>query len=173
MGIFGGDLVEKALQLYFRDDLRFVFRRLELEDTFLEQRNKDKTIVKGWKHFYKNQFPFVGYKNIPAGMVTLSFGRDVILDPYGLVPEAEKPDKGIKIVGDVINSKISIQANGMRVTNIIKWLVEVGTARRRKIMAKRHKGNSYDRLILFLGSSLMLEIVLIVIILLQRRAGAG
>jgi hypothetical protein len=161
VGLFS-DPVEKGLQLYFRDDLRFIFRKMELEDTFLQEKNKEKTIIRGWKHFYRNQFPFVGYKNIPAGMVTMSFSRDVVLDPYKLVPEAEKPDKGIADLKGIL-----------RVTNIVHWLAEVGNARRLKIMAKRNKGGSYDRIVLFLGSGLMLEILVIVLILLQRRGGGG
>lgn len=162
MGLFGAPK-EKGLQLYFRDDGRFIFRRLELEDTFLEEKNNEHVIIRGWKHFFKNQFPFAGYKGIKPGMVTLSCGRDVVLDPYDLVPDTEKPDKGTKELIKPI----------VRATNIVKWLVEVGNARRLKLMAKRAKNVATDRIILFLGAGLMVELLIIAIIVLQKRSEHG
>ena len=87
---------EKRTQLHFRDDGAFEFRRLEIEDTFLVEKKNDE-IIKGWKHFYRNQFPFAGYKGIKPDQVTLSYDRDIILDPYNLVDEKDKPDKHRKI----------------------------------------------------------------------------
>jgi hypothetical protein len=163
MGVFG-DPIEKGLQLYFRDDVKFIFRFLPLEDTFLQLRNKERVVIRGWKHFYSNQFPFTGYKNIPSGFVTISSGRDVITDVYGVIPSQELPDSGV-VVKDAKDGNI-------RLVKIVKWLSEVGEARRLKIMAKRVKNSSYDRIVLFLGIGLMLEILIIVIELLQRRGGS-
>ena len=161
MGLFG-DPVEKSLQLYFRDDGRFIFRFLEMTETILVERNKEKTIIRGWKHIFCILFPFVGYKNIPSGKVILGFNRDVILDPYKLVPDSEKPDRGVS------------DAKGLvRIKSIVKWLTDIGDARRLKLMAKRAKNTSYDRLIMFLGIGFMLEIVIICIVLLQNRAAGG
>jgi hypothetical protein len=161
MGMFG-EPIEKSLQLYFRDDGRFIFRFLELLETIMVERNKEKAIIRGWKHIFGNQFPFVGYKNIPSGKVTLGFNRDVILDPYKLVPDSEKPDKG------------AVDTKGLvRIKSIVKWLTDIGEARRLKLMAKRGKNSSYDRIIMFLGIGFMLEIVIICIVLLQNRVAGG
>ena len=70
---------EKRTQLFFRDDGKFIFRKLEIEDTFLvEKFNKE--VVKGWKHYFKLQVPFPGLKGIAADMVTMGCDRDIVLD---------------------------------------------------------------------------------------------
>lgn len=161
MGIFDfGTPKEKRTQLYFRDDGKFTFRRLEIEDTFLVERNKDGMIIRGWKHFYNNQFPFGGYRNIAADMVTLSSGRDIVLDPYNLVPEKEKPGKV---------AKQAVKVAGQ--PPIVDWLVEVGNMRRLKEMSKRGKASTYDKIVLFLGTALMLEILIIGILVAANRMG--
>lgn len=155
MGLFSfGPPKEKRTQLFFRDDGKFQFRKLELEDTFLVEKNKDDVVQKGWKHFYRNQFPFEGYKGIPADMVTMSFARDVLLDPYDLVETRDKPDKGKGLVSEVIS-----------------WLVEVGTMRRLKMIAKRGKISTYDKIVLFLGAAFMCQVLIIGLMVLAKRGG--
>lgn len=151
---------EKRTQLYFRGDGRFEFRRMELEDAILVERNKEGEVTSGWPHFYQAQYPFPGYKNIPADMVTLSHARDIILDPHKLVPIDELPD---------------IKTDDKRKTGNDKmktWLANIGKASRLKIMAKRGKSKSTDKIIVFLGASLMLQIV-ILLITVAKGAGAS
>ena len=158
---FNKETKEKAGQLYFRDDHKFTFRFLELEDTIMVERNKDKTVKNGWKHFYSLEFPCAGYKGVAQpGSYTLSYGRDVIFDLYGILPDADKPDKGLP------------PAKGLqRVDNIIKWLVNIGNVQRMKIIAKRSKNQVYERITLFLGIGLMLQFLIIAIELLMKRGG--
>lgn len=146
----------KGLQLFLRDDMRFKFRPLEIVDTFLVERQNEQ-IVRGWKHFYKNQYEFAGYRGIPSGMVTLSFARDIILDPHGLVPERERPEKYAVEIGKTKSDR-----------GIIAWLVDVGNAQRLKIIAKRGKNNTYDKIVIFLGIIGVLEIIVIGISLITK-----
>jgi len=164
LGLFGGVEKEKRTQLFFRDDGSFVFRRLEIEDTFLVVK-KDGDIVKGWKHFFKNQFPFGGYSNIGADMVTLSYDRDIILDPYNLVGEKEKPDEAV-----AQDSK----GNGKgQIKSAQPWLVEVGNARRLKMISNRGKSSIFDKIVLFIGATLIFEVLIIGIMVAASRGGGG
>lgn len=162
LGIFGGTEKEKRTQLFFRDDGNFVFRRLEIEDTFLVVK-KDGDIVKGWKHFFKNQFPFGGYSGIGADMVTLSFDRDIILDPYNLVSNKEKP-------GEVVAQDSKGNGKG-QLKSVQPWLVEVGNARRLKMISNRGKGSIFDKIVLFIGATLMFEVLIIGIMAAVSRGG--
>ena len=85
--------VEKRTQLFLRDDGRFKFRKLAMKETFLVTKKKGE-VNRGWKHFFKLQFPFAGYKRaFKPDMVTISFDRDIILDPWGIMTDTEKPLK--------------------------------------------------------------------------------
>jgi len=101
MGLFSGIIgtpKEQRTQLYFRDDGSFLFRKLDVEDGFLVEKNKAKEIIKAWMMRYKLLKRFDGYKNISADMVTLSFARDIVFDPFNQLKEGEKPDKGADLV---------------------------------------------------------------------------
>jgi len=127
---------ERRTQLYFRDDGKFTFRKLFIEDTFLIEKVRD-DIIKGWKHFYKLQFPFAGLKGIPADMVTLGFDRDIVLDPYNIVDAKDKPDKHKKI-------------------NENKWITDVADGQRYKAQNKPHSMFMADKLTIFLGVATVL-----------------
>lgn len=152
---------EKAFQLHFRDDNSFEFRQLDIEDTFLIEKDKEE-IKRGWKHFYRNQFPFAGYKNMKRGQVTLSFDRDIILDPYGIIAnDVDNPEKREKTVIDMFGGETKLK--GTRA-----WLSDVGEARRMKMMANRAKNNNYDKIILFLGCGLVIQLLILGIEVLMR-----
>jgi len=84
--------IPMAMQCLLRDDISVVFRRLPIEHTCLVEKVND-VVRRAWKHFYKLQYPFNGYKRISAGMVTLAFERDIIYDPHGVLDKVEKPEK--------------------------------------------------------------------------------
>lgn len=109
MGIF--DNKEQKLQLYFYEDNSFEFKKRPLEHFCLLEKDGD-DIKRAWKHFYGNEFYFPGYKSIPAGMVTLGYARDIILDPFDKIPKGteinQKPGK------DQIKEWISKIAENMR-----------------------------------------------------------
>lgn len=162
LGSITGPPKEKAEQLHFRDDSSFEFRFLEIEDTFLVERDKE-DIKRGWKHLFRLQFPFAGYKNMRKGQVTLSFDRDIILDPYGIIEnDRDNPEKRQeKKVMDVFGNEVKLK--GTRA-----WLSDVGEARRSKIMGRRKPSQSYNRIILFLGGTLILQILIVGIEVLVR-----
>lgn len=122
---------EQRTQLYFRDDGKFQFRKLLIEDTFLVEKVQG-DIVKGWKHFFQLQFPFAGIKGIAADMVTLGGSRDIILDPYGIVGDADKPDKNKKI-------------------NENSWITEIAESRIYKHATKKPSMQIWDKITLVLG----------------------
>jgi len=109
MSVFSGILgtpKEQRTQLYFRDDGGFQFRKLDVEDGFLVEKNKAREIIKAWMMRYKLLKRFDGFKSISADMVTLSFARDIVFDPFNQLKEGEKPDKGAVLVKSFV-SKIA------------------------------------------------------------------
>ncbi|MFC1904961.1 hypothetical protein ACFLXT_04290 [Chloroflexota bacterium] len=127
--------VEKRTQLLFRDDGKFQFRKLDIVDGFLVEKQGD-DIIKGWLMFYSLQFPFSGYKGIHPDMVTLSSGRDVVLDPFNMLPESDKPNKGKGLI------KIRIS--------------EIADTQRYKHQAKPKSSFLINRVTLFLGIALVM-----------------
>jgi hypothetical protein len=95
---------EKGTQLYFRDDGSFQFRKLLIEDEALVEKNDASVVLKAWKMLYKLLKQFDGYKGIAADNVTISFGRDIIFDPFNQLNETEKPSKGKALKKDFIKN---------------------------------------------------------------------
>ncbi len=87
---------ELKTQLYFRDDNSFIFIRREMMYSCLVEKAGD-VLKRAWKHFYGCQIPFPGYRRIPSALVSLAFSRDIILDPFNMVPtgadSSQKPSK--------------------------------------------------------------------------------
>jgi len=92
MGLFGKK--EFKTQLYFQDDDKFRFVKRLVEYSCLVEKVKGE-LVRGWKHFFSNQYYFSGYRGLSAGTITLGFARDIILDPFNKIREgaavSEKP----------------------------------------------------------------------------------
>lgn len=93
---------EQRTQLYFRDDGGFQFRKLDIMDTFLVEKNNNKEATKAWMMRYKLLKRFNGFKNIGADMVTISYARDIVFDPFGQLTDSEAPEKGKKLTKDFI-----------------------------------------------------------------------
>ncbi len=89
---------ERGTQLYFRDDGGFLFRKLDIEDSFLVEKNKAHEIIKSWMMKYKLLKRFEGYKGIGADRVTISFGRDIVFDLFDQLAKAERPEKGDNLI---------------------------------------------------------------------------
>lgn len=154
--MFGLNQVERRTQLHFMDAGTLNFRNLDIEDTFLVEKDNNGEITRGWPHYYRNQFPFAGYKGIKAGQVTLSFDRDIILDPYGLIKDdVDNPDKAPE------KTVMNIDTKSEKVSGVQSWLSSIGEARRLKMMANRGKDSNYNKLMYFLGAGLMLEFIII------------
>ena len=97
MNIFGPPK-EKRTQLYFRDDGGFQFRKLDIEDTFLVEKNRNGEVIKAWMMRYKLLRRFDGYKGVGSDMVTISYARDIVFDPFKQLNDNEKPEKGKQLI---------------------------------------------------------------------------
>ena len=101
--IFGiTNVKEQRTQLYFRDDGGFHFRKLDIEDGFLVEKNARKEIVKAWILRYKLLKNFTGYGHIAADKLTLSYARDIIFDPFSQLEGGEKLTKGEELKKDFV-----------------------------------------------------------------------
>lgn len=120
MGIFA-TTKERKTQLYFRDDNKFQFIPRILEFSCLIERDGEH-MKKAWKHFYATELPFAGYKKLRSCMITIGFGRDIILDIFNRVPEgtgestSEKPKK----TRDALKNWIAKIAENQRQTYRVK-----------------------------------------------------
>lgn len=131
---------EKAIQLLNHDDGTFEFRQVEIEDaTMLEK--KDEEVYKAWPHFYGLQYPFYGYKNISAGMVSICFDRDIIVDEFNILADSEKPAKGNSLVKD--------------------WITKKAESRRYKMQNKPTNMLLLDKISIFLGSAIIIQLLII------------
>jgi len=81
---------EKVMRLHFRDNRHFKFEKTEVEDSILQEK-KNGRLVRAWEMLYKLQLPFRGFKGIVQDMVTLTFERDVIFDPFNTLADTETP----------------------------------------------------------------------------------
>ncbi len=100
MGLLGVP-VEYGTQLLLRDDRTFIFRKLKIAESSLVDYVHEKPVI-AWPMLYKLMKRFEGYARIGAGMVTICYNRDIILDPLHQMPEKTKPVKGSSLQKDFI-----------------------------------------------------------------------
>ena len=128
-----GNPKEQGLQLYFHDDDSIEFRKLDIDVACLHEKDNRGIPVKSWRHYYKNRYPFLGYKKIKAGMVSLGYGRDIVLDPHKILTSEELPEldkdinkldrKGIKEIAQAQCYKAENQrGNALLVDKITTYL---------------------------------------------------
>lgn len=100
-------------------------------------------IKRAWKHFFSAELTFPGYKNISADSVTLSFNRDIILDPYNKVSigenESEKP--------------------GPSTESLQKWLGKIATNMRSIYNARPEHRTTADALFWIVSGIVSLETI--------------
>lgn len=126
---------EEGLQLYIRDDGAFTIRKILIELGFYVEKAGDE-IYKGWFMMYKLLKRFNGYKGVGAGMLTVSYSRDIILDLFQQLAEEESPSK-----------------KGELKTSFLREVFETNVfALDRKIKPK----SSTDKIIIFLGVTMLL-----------------
>jgi hypothetical protein len=141
MGFFSNNESKKT-QLYLRDDRKFQFIKRPLKHSCLVE-EKDGKFNRAWKHFYNAEIPFSGYKNISGDSVTLSFARDIILDPYNKIKVGENPNE---------KPRASTQ-------DLTKWIAKIATNMRHIYSAKRETRTMGDVLFwLIVGVDIIIAI---------------
>ncbi len=133
-------VVQKGHQLHFRDDGQFEFRKLEIEDSFLAEKQQQ-IVTAAWLMIYKLLKRFRGYGKIGSGMVTISFDRDIVLDSFNQLSDAEKPEKG----------------NDLKK----KFVKNIATAKCYRHEHGRKPKTLMDKLVLYMGSAIILEVLII------------
>jgi len=96
MSLFGTPK-EQETQLHLRDDWSFEFRRLDIENSSLLERNQRGEVPRAWVFPHKLRKRFDGIQKIRRGMLLVSCDRDIIFDPFGQMPDVEKPEQGEKL----------------------------------------------------------------------------
>ncbi len=140
---------EKGTQLYFRDDARATFRKLPIEDASMVQKDKDGNMVAGWVYHYKKLFDFLGYKSIPAGKLTLAFNRSPDLEYCDMLEKDEKFPKDGKLDSPYVS--------------------RIAADRCYKIDSSTKGNSSVNKVIMFFGSGILLELIIIGVLKVLER----
>jgi hypothetical protein len=88
-----GKAKEKKIQFFIHDDDSMEFVKRTIEDTVLIEMRNGKPVA-AFKHYYKLEYDFEGYKNLPAGKITLGYPRDIMLDLFNTLEVKDKFTKG-------------------------------------------------------------------------------
>jgi hypothetical protein len=139
-----GSSKESKIALHFYDDDSFQFIKREVDSASLVEK-KDNKVVRAWRHFFNAEKHFDGFKNMRAGNITITCGRDFILDPFNQIPEGATPAAGKPKKDDA---------------SIKKWTSEVAEAQRYIVMNKPSNMLIYDKITMFLGIAFILEVLL-------------
>ncbi len=128
----------KRLQLIFYNDNSFQFRELPIVDASLIIR-KGKDIMLGWPSFNKLLKEFPGLGNIKKTKLLLSCENDIVWDEFNQLEDAEKPEKDKGLIN--------------------KWVQKRAETVRYRHQAKPGKETTMDRVVLFLGVALMVQVL--------------
>jgi hypothetical protein len=112
-------------------------------DSCLVQKKND-SVEKAWKHFFGTEKKFPGYNKIHADMVTLGYDRDFILDPFNQIKETSSPNGGKPVKTEA----------GIRV-----WTSQVAESQRYKVMNKPGSNMVVNKVTMWLGIALVLELL--------------
>lgn len=97
MGLLG-DKKERGIQLLIRDDGDFLFRELDIQDSFLVEKDGHGNVIKAWMMPFRLSRKFDGLKGVfKAGRVYASYNRDIVYDPFKELGPGEKPEQGREI----------------------------------------------------------------------------
>lgn len=142
-----GKRVIKRTQLHVMDNSDFEFRKLKVLDGFLVE-TENEAVKRAWMLPYKIQKRFGGYKSIGADSVTVCYDRDILLDTFGQMKDSEKPERG---------------------KNLKKQFVrDIATATCYKHEAGKKGLQLIDKMIIFIGTTIILEVIGILIIVAKR-----
>jgi len=72
---------EKLMQLYFRADHAFVFRKLKTHDRLMVHKRGER-YQGAWPDLNQLRLPFAGGMGIKKCQVTICYARDVVFDPF-------------------------------------------------------------------------------------------
>lgn len=91
-------------QLLFRDDRKFTTRKLPIEHSIVMEK-KNEVAVNAWAMPYSVLKQYQGGYGIPKGQYLLSYGRDILFDPFDQLRPDEKPEKGKTLIKDSIKDQ--------------------------------------------------------------------
>lgn len=155
MGIFTPQK-EQVYQTFFREDMTFVTRKVDVEDGWKIELNEKKKAIRAFMLPYKLQRQFDGYKNVPPCNMTIDFSRDILLDPFSQLKDTEKPEKGKTKSGDVLKKDM------MR---------KIADAKCHKLEQDAKPTSVQDKIVLFMGIvSLILALAIGLKIAVNRTA---
>lgn len=140
MGLFGKSPVQYRMQLFHYDngDLEFIRRRLiggsptELDDGGHPHQS--------WIDHYQTLYPFDGYKTIPGDAVQMAYGRHFHMEIHDILNDDDRPPETSELDHPFISA--IAEARAVEITRT----------------AKPH--STYDRLMLILGTALILEFII-------------
>ena len=149
MGLLGAPR-EKGWNFHIRDDGKFEIRELVLESGWLIEKRGEKEIA-AYMQPYKTVKHFDGYGKFPACNMTVTYPRDILFDPFHQLTLNEKPEKGISLKKQMMSR------------------IAESTVNKHEQDAK--PTSSTDKIIIFLGSVIVILAFCIGIQVLVNRGG--
>lgn len=159
---FSSTQTDKGWQVLLPDDDTFWFRKLDIADLFLVERDKQKAVVSGWPDLNSNKFPCPGYKqaHIPQCRVTLCTRRDIIFEVIpGIVPSQQRPDGGRAL--NRKTDRFSFVSEIDRLRDVVAWCAHYGNQRLMRVAGKKSKQPAMDKIIMWLGIGFVIELFIL------------
>lgn len=126
----------------FFNDNTFEFKQMPVKDSSLLVKN-GADIEKAWPVLNKVMVPFAGLGSIKRGRVLVACENDIIFDVFCRLTDAEKPERGPGLVKE--------------------WIKKKAETVRYRHQAKPKSSTLVNRIVLFLGSGMILMAIALLI----------
>ena len=151
MGLFSNNQKELIWNFHIRDDHKFIFRKLEMDSGWAIEKDANGKEIAAFMVPYGLLKHFDGYGKIPACNLLVTYPRDVLWDSFNDIPTSQKPEKG----------------KGIRQS----YMSGVADATIYKNAQTAKPGSTTDKIVIFLGSVIIILALSIGLQFVMRRAG--
>lgn len=140
----------KGWNFHIRDDGKFEIRQLDLDSGWLIEKHGEKEIA-AYLQPYKTLKHFDGFGKFPACNMTITYPRDILFDPFHQLTLNERPEKGTSLKKQMMSR------------------IAESTVNKHEQDAK--PTSATDKIILFLGSVIVILALSIGLQVLANRGG--
>ena len=130
----------KRMQFYHHDnsDLEFIRRKIVSESA--TEFDNTGTPKNSWWDPYATLYPFDGFKNIPADVIQIAYGRHFHLEIHDILSDEQRPPDT-----DAMNTP---------------WITAIAEARCVEITKSAKPRTIYEKLTLILGTGFIIELLI-------------
>ena len=141
MGMLGiGTRPQYRMQLFHYDNGDLEFIRRPLIGGSPTELDKAGNPQQSWIDYYQTLYPFDGYKSIPGDALHMAYGRHFFMEMHDILKDEDKPPETSELDHPFISA--------------------IAEARAVEITRTAKPNSSYDKLMLILGTGLILEFII-------------